>query len=74
MRPVHALAVLPLAAVVLGPFFFNRVTPFLLGMPFLLGWLSLTLVLTSIVMAIIFRSDARWSAAHRNATGPGDRA
>jgi hypothetical protein len=74
MRPVHALAVLPLAAVVVGPFFFNRVTPFLLGMPFLLGWLSLTLVLTSIVMAIIFRSDTRQLRMHGKADGLGDRA
>lgn len=74
MRPVHALAVLPLAAVVVGPFFFNRVTPFLFGMPFLLGWLSLTLVLTSIVMGIIFRSDSRQSQAHHQTDGLGDRA
>ncbi|AXW47148.1 permease [Ralstonia solanacearum] len=67
MRPVHALALLPLVAVLVGPFFFNRVTPFLLDMPFLLGWLSLTLVLTSIVMGIIFRADSRQSEANRNA-------
>ncbi|MBX9431641.1 DUF3311 domain-containing protein [Ralstonia pseudosolanacearum] len=67
MRPVHALALLPLAAVLAGPFFFNRVTPFLLDMPFLLAWLSLTLVLTSIVMGIIFRADSQQSEANRNA-------
>jgi len=45
--------------VLVGPFFLNRVTPFVLGMPFLLSWLTLSLVLTSIVMAIIYCSDRR---------------
>jgi len=63
MRPVHALALLPVAAVLIGPFFLNRVTPFLFGMPFLLGWLSMALVLTSIVMGIIFYSDKKFRAA-----------
>lgn len=74
MRPVHALAVLPLVAVVVGPFFFNRVTPFVLGMPFLLAWLAFTLVMTSIVMAVIFRSDTRRAQTHRHVGGSGERA
>ncbi|WP_236105630.1 DUF3311 domain-containing protein [Pandoraea fibrosis] len=40
-----------------GPFFVNRVTPYILGMPFLLVWLSGALVMTSVVMAIIFYAD-----------------
>jgi len=64
MRIIHSLAVLPVLAVLAGPFFVNRVTPYVLGMPFLLAWLSGALVLTSIVMAIIFYSDrARLAAA-----------
>ncbi|SPK70273.1 Uncharacterized membrane protein YhjC (plasmid) [Cupriavidus taiwanensis] len=59
MRPIHLLALLPAAGVLIGPFFLNRVTPQILGMPFLLGWLSLNLVLTSVVMAIIFHSDSK---------------
>ncbi|WP_353193599.1 DUF3311 domain-containing protein [Pandoraea pnomenusa] len=57
MRPVYLLALLPVLAVLVGPFFVNRVTPYVLGMPFLLAWLSGALVLTSIVMAIIFYAD-----------------
>ncbi|MCW0210577.1 DUF3311 domain-containing protein [Achromobacter veterisilvae] len=57
MRAVHTLAFAPVLMVLVGPFFLNRVTPFLLGMPFLLSWLTLSLVLTSIVMAIIYYSD-----------------
>ena len=64
MRPIHTLVILPPAFVLLGPFFLNRVTPFILGMPFLLAWLAGTLVVTSIVMALICRSDDRHRAKH----------
>jgi hypothetical protein len=73
MRPVHTLVVLPPAFVLLGPFFLNRVTPFVLGMPFLLAWLAGTLVITSIVMALICHSDDK----HRRTAGddlPGEHA
>lgn len=64
MRPVYLLALLPVLAVLVGPFFVNRVTPFVLGMPFLLAWLAGALVMTSAVMAIIFYADrARLAAA-----------
>ncbi|MFU1914028.1 DUF3311 domain-containing protein [Bordetella avium] len=59
MRAVHTLALAPVLMVLVGPFFLNRVTPFLLGMPFLLSWLTLSLVLTSIAMAIIYFSDQK---------------
>lgn len=66
MRPVHLLAILPIACVLVGPFLLNRVTPFILGMPFLLAWLAGTLVVTSIVMALIFRSDSTYRAKNGN--------
>lgn len=57
MNAVRYLALIPVAAVMLGPFFANRVTPFLLGMPFLLTWMTLSLALTSVVMYIVYRFD-----------------
>ncbi len=57
MRPIHLLALIPTLGVLIAPFFLNRVEPFILGMPFLLAWLSLMLVLTSIVMACIYFVD-----------------
>jgi hypothetical protein len=57
MSRMRYLALLPVAAVVLGPFVGNQVTPFVLGMPFLLAWMSLTLVLTSVVMAVVYFTD-----------------
>ena len=66
MRAVHTLALAPVLMVLVGPFFLNRVTPFILGMPFLLSWLALSLVLTSIVMAIIYYSDQKAESTQRD--------
>jgi len=57
MRMVRALAILPFAAMLIGPFFANRVAPVILGMPFLLAWLVAWIVLSAAIMAIIFRLD-----------------
>lgn len=57
MRMVRWLAVLPCLAVLVGPFFLNRVTPFVFGMPFLLAWLVAWIVITPAIMAVIFRFD-----------------
>lgn len=70
MRPAHLLSLLPICGVLIGPFVFNRVYPFILGMPFLLGWLALSLVLTSIVMACIYFSD-KAANAHKQTVSEG---
>ena len=57
MRMVRWLALLPCFAMVLGPFFLNRVTPLVFGMPLLLAWLVAWIVLTPAIMAVIFRFD-----------------
>jgi len=54
---VRALALLPFLAMLVGPFFLNRVTPFILGMPFLLAWLVAWVLLTAAIMAVIFKLD-----------------
>ncbi|WP_217432445.1 DUF3311 domain-containing protein [Pandoraea capi] len=70
MRSIYLLALLPVLAVLVGPFFVNRVTPYVLGMPFLLAWLAGALVLTSVVMAIIFYADqARLASADHGGEG-----
>ena len=56
---VRFLAVLPFVGILGGALFLNRVTPFVLGMPFLLFWLVLWIVLTSLIMFVIYRSDPR---------------
>jgi len=57
MRAVRWLAVLPFLAMLVGPFFLNRVSPPILGMPFLLAWLVAWILLTSVIMAVIFWVD-----------------
>jgi hypothetical protein len=55
---IRWLAILPFLAMLVGPFFVNQVTPFVLGMPFLLAWFVAWVLLTSAIMAVIFRFDA----------------
>ncbi|MBE6183302.1 DUF3311 domain-containing protein [Heyndrickxia ginsengihumi] len=57
MHPIKLLAFLPIILIAIGVIFFNRVTPFILGMPFLLFWLVACTVLSSVVMWIVFQFD-----------------
>ena len=53
------LAVLPFVGILLGVPFVNRVEPLVLGMPFVLAWIVMWVVLSSVIMAIIYRLDPR---------------
>ena len=57
MRPVYWLAVLPFLGLLGGIPFANRVTPFVLGLPFILFWIVLWVALTSLIMWVIYRLD-----------------
>ena len=57
MKHIRWLAVLPFIGMFAGPILHNSVTPFLLGMPFILGWLVLWVLLTSAIMAVIYWFD-----------------
>jgi hypothetical protein len=57
MRSARWLALLPFLALLIGPFFVNRVTPLVFGMPFLLAWIVVWILLTAVIMAVIFRFD-----------------
>ncbi len=57
MRSIRWLAVIPFLALVVGPFFVNRVSPLVLGLPFLLAWIVAFILLTSLIMAIIYATD-----------------
>ncbi len=65
MRTIHWLALLPFLFLLGGPILHDATHPFLLGMPFLLGWIALGLPFTALVMALIYRLDP--------ANRPGDR-
>jgi hypothetical protein len=51
------LVLLPVVAMLVGPFFVNRVTPSIFGMPFLLAWFVAWILLTAAIMAVIYRLD-----------------
>ena len=57
MRPVYLLAALPFLGLLGGIPFANRVTPFVLGLPFILFWIVLWVVLTSAIMYVIYALD-----------------
>ncbi len=51
------LAVLPFLGILVGTPFVNRVEPFVLGLPLILAWLVLWILLTSAIMAVVYRFD-----------------
>lgn len=57
MRNLRWLAVLPFIGILIGPFFLNRVEPFVLGLPLLLAWLVFCVIATAAVMAVIYWAD-----------------
>lgn len=57
MRNLRWLAALPFLGILVGPFFLNRVEPFVFGLPLLLAWLVFCVIGTSVVMAVIYLTD-----------------
>ena len=71
MHLVKWLALLPFAGMLGGAFVLNRVTPLVLGLPLLLAWLVLCVVLTSAIMGVIYLCDpANRAAPARGNEGP----
>ena len=65
-RRIHRwLAAVPPVALLGGVPFANRIEPYVLGLPFLLFWVVLWVVLTGPVMGLIYAVDA--AAARRDA-------
>jgi hypothetical protein len=56
-RLLPLLGAVPFVGILGGAFVANRVTPYVLGMPFLLFWSVLWVVLSSVVMAVVYRLD-----------------
>ncbi|QPA32316.1 DUF3311 domain-containing protein [Thermaerobacillus caldiproteolyticus] len=57
MKMIRLLALLPFIGILGGITFVNQVTPYVLGMPFILFWIVMWVVLTSGIMAIVFKLD-----------------
>jgi hypothetical protein len=65
MKLQHALAALPFAGILVGMFFANSVEPYVLGLPFALFWVVMWVVVSSGLMAIVYRLDTRERARTR---------
>ncbi|MDA1604377.1 DUF3311 domain-containing protein [Bacillus cereus] len=57
MKKIHVLALIPVFCLVVGPVFANSVTPYILGIPFLLFWVLLSVLITSLCMGIVYVFD-----------------
>jgi hypothetical protein len=57
MGGIKWLALLPFIGMLGGVFFVNQVTPLVLGMPLLLAWIVLWVLLTAAIMALIYVAD-----------------
>ncbi len=57
MKLIHILAALPFIGLLLGIPFANKVTPYLFGMPFILAYVVMWALLTSVLMAIVYVLD-----------------
>jgi hypothetical protein len=57
MKLIHALSALPFIGILGGIFFANRVEPYVLGLPFALFWVTLWVLLTAGIMALVYRLD-----------------
>ena len=66
MRWYRWLAVVPAIGMLGGVPFANRVSPYVLGLPFLLFWVTAWVVLTSAIMWLIYALDR---ARERDAGG-----
>jgi Protein of unknown function (DUF3311) len=59
MKLTHALSALPFLGILVGIFFANRTEPYVLGLPFALFWVTLWVLITAAIMAVVYRLDQR---------------
>lgn len=57
MRLIHWLTALPCVIMLAGVVLHNEVFPLILGLPFPLGWITIWIVITSLVMLIVYNID-----------------
>jgi len=53
------LVLVPILALLVGPFFLNRTRPFILGLPFLMFWVSAWAVIAAGAMGGLYWLDPR---------------
>ncbi|HEU4642704.1 MAG TPA: DUF3311 domain-containing protein [Gemmatimonadaceae bacterium] len=72
MRLHRWLAVVPAIGLLGGVPFANRVEPYVLGLPFLLFWILLWVLLTAAIMGVVYALDRAAGAGHEAGAGAPD--
>jgi hypothetical protein len=57
MGAIRYLAVLPFIGILVGVPFVNKVEPMILGMPLLLAWMVMWVLLTAVILGIVYLCD-----------------
>lgn len=57
MKLQHLLGLVPFIGLLGGIPFANKVTPYVFGMPFILFYIVMWVVITSAIMAVVFKID-----------------
>jgi hypothetical protein len=57
MPAIRWLAILPFIGMFVGPILHNSAEPYIFGLPFVLAWIVVWILITSAIMAIIYRFD-----------------
>jgi Protein of unknown function (DUF3311) len=57
LRAIYLLGALPFLGILGGIIFADRVEPFILGLPLILFWIVVWVILTSVIMGIIYQLD-----------------
>lgn len=65
MKHPGLLAIIPFIGMLAGPMVHNSVTPYILGMPFSLGWVVVWVFITSGIMALIHHLHTRNTGGSR---------
>ncbi|KOO46132.1 DUF3311 domain-containing protein [Priestia koreensis] len=59
MNKVRLIGLIPILLLVVGPVFANSVEPYVLGMPFLLFYILIAVLLTSVCMTVLYVLDPK---------------
>jgi hypothetical protein len=57
VKLIHLLALLPFLGILGCVSFVNKVTPYIFGLPFFLFWIVMWVVLSSVIMAVVYKLD-----------------
>ncbi|WP_312117596.1 DUF3311 domain-containing protein [Brevibacillus reuszeri] len=57
MKAIYLLAIIPVVAILGGPFWANSIEPYILGMPLFFFWNFSWLIFTALIAFIIYKLD-----------------